>query len=85
MFNVQIDLNETNQSDFEAIVKQEGFASISDYFNTLVKSKILAAKVATQVMEEDGVDIRDELEEAFYEVFTGKTVPLESLWEDDEA
>ncbi|MCU0464262.1 MAG: hypothetical protein MUF38_06805 [Anaerolineae bacterium] len=48
----------------------------------------MAAKVAAQVLEENGVDIRDNLEEAFYQMFTRETVSIEELWasldDDDE-
>jgi hypothetical protein len=84
MFNVQLDLDEASLSDFEAIVKEHGFANIAEYLNAVVKSKILAAKVATHVWDDDGMDIRDSLEQSFYEALTGQTVPLAKLWEADE-
>jgi len=40
--------------------------------NIRIESQILATKIASQVLKEDGVDIRQDLEQAFYEAFTGQ-------------
>ncbi len=45
-----------------------------------IESQILAAKIASQVMKEDGVDIRQDLEQAFYEAFTEQGMSEEKFW-----
>ena len=84
MFAPQIDLAEEFIIGIEEIAKQHGFATVDDYLKIVIEAHVMAAKVASQVLKEDGVDIRQDLEQAFYEAFTGQTVPLESLWDDDD-
>jgi Arc/MetJ-type ribon-helix-helix transcriptional regulator len=84
MVSITIEFDAERLRDIEEMVRRDGFISVSDYLKVVIEAKWLASKVGAQVLDEDGVDIRENLEESFYQALTGQIVPLESLWDDEE-
>lgn len=73
-----IDLTPEDRQRIEELAQKRGYNAASDYLLALVEADELLAN------DDDEIDIRAELKEGLRQALEGETVPLESLWEDDD-
>lgn len=68
----------------EAIARRRGYDAPKAYLRALVDADAAEHGEPLLFEDDDDVDIRAELKEALRQSFRGETVPLESLWTDDD-
>jgi len=73
-----IDLTAEDRKRIEELALRRGYSTVGDYLLALVEAD------ADELTEAEDVDIRAELKEGLRQALHGETVPLESLWDDDD-
>jgi hypothetical protein len=70
--------------DLEAISQRRGYAEPREYLRALVDADAREHGESLPFEDDEGVDFRGELKEALRQALRGETVPLETLWTDDD-
>jgi hypothetical protein len=77
-----IELTEEQQSSLHELARRQGHSRLTDYVLALIEADARAHGVELELTPEP--DIRAELKEALRQAIYGETVPLETLWTDDD-
>jgi len=80
MITAQVELSAEEFELLENRAHELGYSKVDEYLRTVIED-LLADDLDE---EDDEVDIRAELKQGLREALRGDTVPLESLWDDDE-
>ncbi len=81
MITAQVELTVQEFELLENRAHELGYSKVDEYLRTVI-DEILADELDED--DDDDVDIRAELKQGLREALRGETVPLESLWDDDE-
>ncbi len=75
MVDLIVELSETVHTDIEALAREYGYVTVSDYVRALIEQTV-----------EDEIDISEGFKQAWREIKTGDVIPIEEAWKllDDE-
>jgi DNA-directed RNA polymerase specialized sigma24 family protein len=75
--------DEAEVQRLQTIARRRGYDALREYLRALVDADA-AEHDEPPPFDEDEVDIRAELKEGIRQALRGETIPLESLWSDDD-
>jgi hypothetical protein len=78
MITAQVELSAEEFELLENRAHELGYSKVNDYLRIVIED------ILADDLDDDDVDIRAELKQGLREALRGETVPLESLWDDDE-